>query len=105
MNTDAIDHPTWCCRDECSMTSSGPGTHASRPAEVRSDRTGVVALVQVMQGDPVPGYRFTGEPYVVMELRVRFGDLPEEESQIPLAPESAQVLGRLLVGAGREASR
>jgi hypothetical protein len=66
----------------------------------------VVALVQVMQGDPVPGYPLTGTPYVVMELRIRhFGDLPDEESQIPLAPESAQVLGRMLVGAAREASR
>ena len=32
-------------------------------------------------------------------------DVPEEERQVPLQPESARILGWLLVGAGREGSR
>jgi len=70
----------------------------SRPAEVRSDQTGQLAIVRVAQSAGAI-------PYVVVVLRYPDYGPGWEEEEIPLCFDGgfARVLGRVLVNSGSEA--
>jgi hypothetical protein len=90
---------------ESSLMNTKPTTPESQPTEVHSPRSGLTATVRVIRRPPIDGYPFSGVPFVAMELSYpEFGDLEPEEFAVPFDAGCALTLGRMLIGAGREAS-
>jgi hypothetical protein len=100
--TTPVGHPPWCAPDRCGVSAERPaGTHCSRLVALGPYPPGpVVAEVQLAQGPAVPGYPWSGRPFVALALR----DAESELCLTPLSLELAGALGRVLTGFVREAS-
>jgi len=98
--TRPVGHPPWCDPDRCGVSTEQPdGTHCSRLVVLGPYPPGpVVAEVQVAQGPRVPGYPWSGYPFVALALR----DAERQLCLTPLSMELASVLGRVLSGFVRE---
>jgi hypothetical protein len=98
--TGPVPHPPWCDLSRCDVTSERPtGTHSSRLVVLGPyPPSTVVAEVSLAQGPPVPGYPWSGRPFVALAL----GDAEDELCLTPLAIELASGLGRVLIGFARE---
>jgi hypothetical protein len=96
----AVGHPAWCDPRRCGVSTEQPnGTHCSRLVVLGPYPPGtVVAEVSVAQGPPVPGYPWSGRPFVALALR----DAECELCLAPLSLELAAALGRVLAGFARE---
>jgi hypothetical protein len=96
------DHPVWCARAECEVTSTRPGTHRSHP--VRVDPTPpspLRATVVLTRGPQVPRYPGTGVTLVELE----FSDGDGELCIVIMYGSMAHNLGRILAHCGRTAER
>jgi len=89
-------HPAWCDPARCGAMPDRPeGTHCSRVVVLGPfPPSSVVVEVSVAQSPPVPGYPWSGQPFVALAL----GDAEEELSVTPLPVELATALGRVLTG-------
>lgn len=89
-----ITHPTWCDLDRCDVSPERPsGTHCSRPVVLGPYPPGpVVAEVSAAQGPALPGYPWSGRPFIALALR----DRDTELCLVPLGVELARALGRIL---------
>jgi hypothetical protein len=101
--SDPIEHPAWCDLSRCGVTADHPtGTHCSHLVQLGPyPPASVVAEVSLAQGPPVPGYRFTGRPFVALSLNT----VDEEPFLTPLSIELAGGLGRVLLVFARESAR
>jgi hypothetical protein len=98
--TRPVGHPSWCDPERCGVSTEQPdGTHCSRLVVLGPYPPGpLVAEVQVAQGPRVPGYPWSGRPFVALALR----DAEWELCLAPLSMELAGALGRVLIGFVRE---
>ena len=94
-------HPPWCDLSRCGVAPERPtGTHCSRLVVLGPyPPSSVVAEVSIAQGPPVPGYPWSGRPFVALAL----GD--GELCLAPMSAELARALGRVLTGLAREVAR
>jgi hypothetical protein len=95
-----VEHPSWCCRTDCSVDDSGHGWHHSRAILV--DCHGPEFRVRVVQAT---GHDWTGPPLIDLEWYTPTyePDASETEEQIAIEPRYALTLGRALISAGRAA--
>jgi hypothetical protein len=100
--TGPASHPPWCDLSRCGVAPDRPtGTHCSRLVVLGPyPPSTVVAEVSVAQGPPVPGYPWSGRPFVALALGDGDGD--DELCLTPLPVELASGLGRVLIGLARE---
>ena len=96
-------HPPWCDLSRCGVAPERPtGTHCSRLVVLGPyPPSSVVAEVSIAQGPPVPGYPWSGRPFVALAL----GDGEDDHDEMcltPLAVELARGLGRVLLALARE---
>lgn len=98
--TGPTPHPPWCDLSRCGVAPDEPtGTHCSRLVLLGPyPPSTVVAEVSVAQGPPVPGYPWSGRPFVALAL----GDGDDELCLTPLPVELASGLGRVLTAFARE---
>ena len=63
-------HPPWCDLSRCGVAPERPtGTHCSRLVVLGPyPPSSVVAEVSIAQGPPVPGYPWSGRPFVALAL-------------------------------------
>lgn len=106
-----VEHPSWCDRADCSVTDDpgdDTGFHMSSPMVVGPDPgTNVGAEVRLTQLNPAPGLLHEGIVLVDLTLRQPVSDPrdTEEDLIVVLSGGLAANLGRLLITAGREATR
>jgi hypothetical protein len=100
--TGPVPHPPWCDLSRCGVDPERPtGTHCSRLVVLGPYPPGtVVAEVSVAQGPPVPGYPWSGRPFVALALGDGEGE--DELCLTPLPVELANGLGRVLIAFARE---
>jgi hypothetical protein len=94
--TAPVGHPAWCDSRRCGVSAEQPdGTHCSGAVVLGPYPPGtVVAEVSLAQGPPVPGYPWSGRPFVALALH----DGESELCLAPLSVELAGALGRVLAG-------
>jgi hypothetical protein len=100
--TSPVRHPAWCDPTRCGVSPDQPaGTHSSRLVVLGPYPPGtVIAEISAAQGPPVPGYPWSGRPYIALALRDRTSEL----CLAPLSVELAGALGRILTGFAGEVS-
>ncbi len=108
VNDLAAAHPSWCDRVDCAAVRPGErGSHAAKASVLEPDRYEAIgARVRVVQDTPVRDYPYSD--LVLVELRldfVTYEDGAEEPVIVVLRGDRARALGRLLVSAGRKATR
>jgi hypothetical protein len=98
-----VIHPTWCDATRCDVSAERPtGTHCSRPVVLGPYPPGpVIAEISAAQGPPVPGYPWSGRPFIALALR----DRDTELCLVPLGVELAQALSRVLSGIVADVTR
>ena len=94
------DHPSWCNRTECSVTTDRNGVHLSRTAQAESPQADMTVAVQLVQDVGVA-------PVVnlVFAYLAQGPDHPSEECEHRLDGNLAYAVGQILRTAGREASQ
>jgi hypothetical protein len=104
-----VDHPSWCNRRLCTVgVDPRSGFHLSRLAILDPDPgTDLGVTIQIGQGTPISGY--AKSDLILVDLTVYQQALDDtdtaEEYTLTLAAQRAEILGRMLVSAGREAVR
>jgi hypothetical protein len=85
-----VSHPAWCDPARCEVGAAQPAsTHCSRLIVLGPYPPGtLVAEVSAAQGPSIPGYPWSGRPYLVLGLR-------DNETELCLAPMSAELAGAL----------
>ena len=85
-----VRHPAWCDPARCAAGTEPPaGTHCSRLIVLGPYPPGtLVAEVSAAQGPSIPGYPWSGRPYLVLGLR-------DDEAELCLAPMSVELAGAL----------
>jgi hypothetical protein len=96
-------HPAWCDPARCEIGPEQPAaTHCSRLVVLGPYPPGtVVAEVSAVQGPSIPGYPWSGRPFIALGLR-------DQESELCLAPMSVELagaLGRVLTDLATEVGR
>jgi hypothetical protein len=98
-----VQHPAWCDPARCAIGAGHPaGTHCSRLVVLGPYPPGtVVAEVSAAQGPSIPGYPWSGRPFIALGLR----DGGSELCLAPMGVELAGALGRVLAGLVAEVGR
>jgi hypothetical protein len=103
------EHPAWCDRRICGIGDRGSGAHLSRMMLDDPDPgVGLWIGVQLSQSNPTQGFPRSGRVLVAVTIRlshVPFSQIPHhgDDTAVVLTGARTQVLGRLLVSAGRAA--